>query len=172
MLVVQSGELQLTAGEEQFAVKAGQCVLIPRQMKHSYINLGSAVSECLEIKFSIPASAVDSKYTEIGLLRAENPLATALAEQIVQEYSDLGGLADDAAASYMSALLQILTMEHRYRKRRDFRYIDAGEYSKLSQQVIRYLEEHFAQGISLDDIAAAVGYNKSYMCTASSPDTG
>ena len=166
MLVVESGELQLIAGEEQYTVKSGQCVLIPREMKHSYINLGTVENECLEIKFSIPANAADSKYAEIGFLQTANPLAKELAEQIVREYSDLGSLADDAAASYMSALLQVLTMDHRYRKRRDFRFIDAGEYSDLSQQVIRYLEEHYAESISLDDVAAAVGYNKSYMCTA------
>lgn len=166
MLVVQSGQMQMTVGEEQHRIDAGQCVLVPREMKHAYINPGSVMCECLEIKFSIPSNSKDCKFTKYGLLQTDNPLATRLAEQIVREYSDLGGMADEAAASYMDSLLNVLTMDHRYRKRNDFRFIDAAEYSELSQQVIRYLEQHYAESVSLDNVAAAVGYNKSYMCTS------
>jgi len=171
MLVIRSGQLQFAAGEQRRTVRAGDCVLVPRGMTHSYINSHSDINECLEIKFSIPGSATDDKFTRYGLLQTDHPLATALAEQIVREYSDLGPLADEAAAAYMDALLSILTADRRYRKQNDFRFIDATEYSPLSQQIIRYLEQHYSESISLDDVAQAVGYNKSYMCTAFRKDT-
>lgn len=171
MLVVQSGELQVTADEKNYTIRAGQCVLIPREMKHAYINLCTTVNECLEIKFSIPSSSADEKFAKYGLLQTEDPLAAKLSQRIIQEYTDLGPLADEAAASYMDSLLHILTAGHRYHKRNDFRFIDASEYSPLSQQIIRYLEQHYAESISLDDIAKAVGYNKSYMCTSFKKNT-
>lgn len=171
MLVIRSGRLQLIAGEEQRTVQTGDCILIPRGMTHSYINSDSDLNECLEIKFSIPGNVTDDKFTRYGLLQTDHPLAATLAEQIVREYSDLGPLADDAAAAYMDALLTILTVDRRYRKHNAFRFIDATEYSPLSQQIIRYLEQHYSESISLDDVAQAVGYNKSYMCTAFRKDT-
>lgn len=171
MLVIRSGRLQLIAGEEQRTVQTGDCILIPRGMTHSYINSDSDLNECLEIKFSIPGNVTDDKFTRYGLLQTDHPLAATLAEQIVREYSDLGPLADDAAAAYMDALLTILTADRRYRKHNAFRFIDATEYSPLSQQIIRYLEQHYSESISLDDVAQAVGYNKSYMCTAFRKDT-
>lgn len=171
MLAVQTGQLQVTAGDSQYTVGAGQCVLIPREMKHAYINLSPVVNECLEIKFSIPDTLADEKFAKYGLLQTDNPLAIKLTEQIAREYTDLGRLADEAAASYMESLLHILTADHRYHKRNEFRFIDASDYSEMSRQVIRYLEKHYAESISLDEIAQAVGYNKSYMCTSFKKNT-
>ena len=166
MLIVQQGELLLNAGDGQHTIHAGECVLIPKEMRHSFINPSDVLNESLEIKFSVPTNSSDYKFTKYGLLKTDNPLAIKLAEQIVREYSDLGRLADESASSYLSSLLSILTLDHRYRKRNDFRFIDATEYSDLAQQVIRYLEQHYAESISLDEVASAVGYNKSYMCTS------
>ena len=171
MLYVCSGRLSLTAGEQTLEMEAGQCVLIPKEMKHSYINTGSATAESLEIKFSLPSPSLDSKFERYGALWSDSPLTGKLFEQIVREYSDLGSLADDAAAAYLLALLHALTENRRYRKPRGFRVIDGTEYSPLSQQIIQYLETHFAQDISLDTLAAALGYNKSYLCIAFKKDT-
>lgn len=171
MIFVHSGCLTMTAGRKTFPMEAGQCILIPRGMNHAYSNPGSETLEGLEIKFSIPSEPLDRQYATDEALVSGNSLVRMLFSQIVQEYSDLGSLADDAAASYMEALLNALTVEHRYHKRRDFRFIDAAEYSELSQQIIRYLEQHYAESVSLYDIAEAVGYNKSYMCTSFRKDT-
>lgn len=171
MLYVKSGQLRLTAGEQTVDMAAGQCVLIPKEMKHSYINTGTDTVESLEIKFSLPSQSLDSKFSRHGMLRSDSGLATGLFDQIVQEYSDLGSIADDAAASYLLALLHALTQQRRYSKPRGFRVIDVSEYAPLSQQIIRYLEAHYAEDLSLDTLAAALGYNKSYLCTAFRRDT-
>ena len=163
MIFVQSGSLTMTAGAETFPMESGQCILIPPGMDHAYSNPGDETMEGLEIKFSVPSdrpSAIEEA------LISSSSLVQMLFSQIVQEYSDLGSLADEAAASYMEALLKALTMEQRYHKRRDFHFIDASGYTELSQQIIQYLEKHYAESVSLEGIAEAVGYNKSYMCTS------
>lgn len=166
MIFVHSGQLTMTAGKNTFPMEAGQCILIPQGMDHAYSNPGKETMEGLEIKFSIPSEPLDRQYATGGALVSSNSLVQMLFEQIVQEYSDLGSLADDAATSYMGALLNALTMDSRYHKRRDFQFIDASVYSELSQQIIQYLEKHYAESVSLYDVAEAVGYNKSYMCTS------
>ena len=44
--------------------------------------------------------------------------------------------------------------------------MDATSFSELSQQIVSYLEAHFHEDISLDTLAQALGYNKSYLCVA------
>ena len=171
MLCVRSGSLRLTAGSETMELRAGHCVLIPKETEHSYVNYGTETNECLEIKFTLPQQAMDSKYSRYGVLLSDKPLVGSLFEQIVREYSDLGSVADDAAADYLPALLQAMNEDRRYARPRGFRVIDAAEYGPLSQQIIRYLEEHYADDFSLDGLAAALDYNKSYLCIAFKRDT-
>lgn len=171
MLYVRAGLLRLTAGRETVDLRAGQCVLIPRGMKHRYINSTVVIAESLEIKFTLPSQALDSMYSRHGMLLSSNALVGILFRQIVQEYSDLGSVADDAAACYLLALLHAMTEEQRYSKPRGFRIIDATEYSPLSQKIIQYLEANYAKDLSLNDLAAALDYNKSYLCTAFKKDT-
>lgn len=170
MLLVRSGQLSLTAGGETIRMGAGSVVLIPKEIRHSYVNDGDSTAESLEIKFALPSQSLDSKYSR-QVLRTSGQLAGNLFEQIVQEYSDLGVVADEAAASYLLALLHALTQDRRYHRPAGFRYIDAAEYSPLSQQIIQYLEAHFAEDLSLDTLSAALGYNKSYLCIAFKKDT-
>jgi len=52
-----------------------------------------------------------------------------------------------------------------------FLYMDASGYGVLAQQVIHYLEAHYAEDISLDTLAGELDYNKSYLCVAFKKDT-
>ena len=171
MIYVASGFLQLTAGTQSYELEQGSCILIPKGVKHAYSNPRDCLTENLEIKFTLPVASMDSTFTQYGPLVSDSPLVGMLYRQIVQEYSDLGSLADDAAAAYLQALLKAMTESRRYAKRHAFRYIDAAEYSPLSQKIIQYLESHFSGDVSLDKLAAAMDYNKSYMCTAFKKDT-
>jgi AraC-like DNA-binding protein len=171
MLYLRSGSLQLTVGDETMELQAGRCVLIPKETEHSYVNHSSEVAESLEIKFTLPQQAMDIKFSRYGVLLSDMALAGSLFEQIVREYSDLGAVADDAAADYLTALLQAMNADRRYARPRGFRVIDAAEYGPLSQQIIRYLEEHYAEDFSLDALASALGYNKSYLCIVFKRDT-
>ena len=171
MLYLRSGALRLTVGDETMELEAGHCVLIPKETEHSYVNHKTETAESLEIKFTLPQQALDGKYSRYGMLVSDRPLVGSLFEQIVREYSDLGPAADDAAADYLTALLQAMNADRRYARPRGFRVIDAAEYGPLSQQIIRHLEEHYAEDFSLDGLAAALGYNKSYLCIAFKRDT-
>jgi len=81
-------------------------------------------------------------------------------------------LADKPAAVYMSALLCAITEKDRVADAGSFRYVDASAFGELARSVIRYLEAHFWEDLRLDDIAQAVGHNKSYLCVAFKKDTG
>ena len=78
----------------------------------------------------------------------------------------MNNLVDDEATAYLMAILSALGEQERTRQQQSFRYVDASAYSPLSQQIIRYLEEHYAEDLSLDSLAQVMGRNKSYLCAA------
>ena len=121
--------------------------------------------EYLEIKFTHTQPIFEN------ICISDDPLVGMLFKQIVKEYSDLQGMADQAAAAYLGAIVQLLTQQERYNTQRSFRFIDASTYNELSQTIIRYLEKHFGEDITLDGLAELLGYNKSYLCVAFKKDT-
>ncbi len=165
MFYIHSGCGRFVVDEQVYELGTGQTLLVPRQSAHSYSNLQSETMEYLEIKFSLSQPVFDRPVI------SDNPLAGMLFQQILKEYSDLQGLADQAADSYLAAIVQLLMEQDRYKKQRQFRFIDASSYSELCQTIIRYLEEHFGEDITLDGLAELLGYNKSYLCVAFKKDT-
>lgn len=165
MFYIHSGKARFVVDGQTYELGAGRTLLVPKQMSHSYSNHESEMMEYLEIKFTLSQPVFEKT------LVSDDPLAAMLFRQILEEYSDLQGLADQAAAAYLAAIVQLLTRQERYNKQRQFRFIDASSYNELSQTIIRYMEEHFGEDITLDGLAELLGYNKSYLCVAFKKDT-
>jgi AraC-like DNA-binding protein len=154
----------MLAGSRHYSLQQGQCILIPPHTEHSYSNETPETVDYLEIKFTAASS--------IPLRISDSALAGSLFRQVVQEYPLLGRLADKPAAVYMSALLCAIAEQDRLQEATCFQYVDASAFGELARSVIRYLEAHYQQDLRLDDIAAAIGHNKSYLCVAFKKDTG
>lgn len=171
MFYMTAGACTFTVEGEEHALKTGQCLLVPREGAHSYYNPHSEIMEFLEVKFALPQNAFESTLTKMGTIISDDELVGLLIRQILQEYSDLGSVADDAAATYLESILNLLTQTKRYQKKPQSRFIDSSEFSDLSRRIIRYLEAHYAEDFSLDSLANAIDYNKSYLCVAFKKDT-
>ena len=169
LFYIQAGTFLFTVGGETCRLTRGQTLLVPPQIDHGYINETPDTGEYLEVKFAhSPAVSGDEP-----VQRCDDPLAGMLCSRILQEYSDLGKLADDAAASYLGALLCVLQKEQRYQEKpQQFLYLDASRFSPLSRRIVHYLEAHYSENLSLDALGAAMDYNKSYLCAAFKKDTG
>ena len=164
MLYIETGICSMVAGDQCYRLEQGQCILIPPHTEHSYSNETPETVDYLEIKFTAANS--------IPLRVSDSALVGSLFRQIVQEYPLLGRLADKPAAVYMSALLCAITEQDRLQEANCFQYVDASAFGELARSVIRYLEAHYQEDLRLDDIAAAIGHNKSYLCVAFKKDTG
>lgn len=170
MFYIAAGQCRMVTGSEVHMLCPGHCLLVPCHQEHAYSNEGDAPIDFLEIKFSLPHTAADTQLLNRGVQVSDSPLVGMLFEQVLKEYSTLGSLADESAAAYLSALLHALGETERGQKQ-PFRYVDTSACSELTQQVVRYLEEHYAEEVSLDLLAAAMGYNKSYLCVAFKKNT-
>ena len=171
MFYIIAGACTFTVEGKEHALQTGQCLLVPREGAHSYFNPHEEIMEFLEVKFALPQNAFESTLTKMGTIISDNALVGQLIRQILQEYSDLGSMADDAAATYLESILNLLTQTKRYQKKPHSRFIDSSEFSELSCRIIRYLESHYAEDFSLDALAEAIDYNKSYLCVAFKKDT-
>lgn len=171
MFYIKTGICNFVVDGQEHVLHEGQTLLVPRQVEHAFSNKQETTMEYLEIKFTLPQDIMDAQFLSAQPMITDNPLSGMLFQQILKEYSDLKGLADKSAASYLDSILQILTEKNRYSKQRQFRFIDASGYNPLSQSIVRYLEKHFAEDLTLDKLAEALGYNKSYLCVAFKKDT-
>ena len=158
MIYIENGSCSMVAGGRHYTLEQGQCILIPPHTEHSYSNESAVTIDYLEIKFTTQKS--------IPLRISGSVLVGNLFQQVVQEYPLLGRLADKPAAVYMSALLCAITEQDRLEESACFQYVDASAFGELARNVIRYLEAHYRQDLRLDDIAAAMDHNKSYLCVA------
>lgn len=171
MLYALKGEADFVLSDEEFSLKEGQIILVPKDVKHAYKNNTQQIFEYLEIKF-VPDHSLEETLHQTGALLNEKPLAGSLFSQIVSEYDDQGNASDEATVSYLAALLNVMTEDFRKNRAKDSRYIDTSGYSDLSRRIVSYLEEHFADNFSLNDLAENLDYNKTYLCKAFKDDTG
>lgn len=171
MFLVRHGQAQFVVAEQSLTLNAGQCLIVPPDTLHSYANTTDTTTDYMEIKFTLPKTSMHARAMQISGQILENELANTLFKQILEEYSTKFNPADDAPAAYLSALLHALTEECRRQDSREFAYMDASECSEVAQQVIRYLENNYAEDVSLDALAAALGYNKTYLCGVFKRDT-
>lgn len=167
MFHLNAGSIRFVAGDSVNELHPGHTVLVPPGIEHTYSNESAATVEFLEIKFTLGQSPFPENFIPI----TDDILAQKLFQQILKEFSELGSLADHAASAYLTALLEFLNQESRSLQPQSFQHLDASGCSELSQQIIHYLEAHYSENISLDSLASAMGYNKSYLCVAFKKDT-
>ena len=171
MILVLRGQDQFIVADRPIALNEGQCLIIPPETEHTFSNLTQSNTEHLELKFTITNPAIHARVLRVSCQVLENELANTLFKHILQEYATQCNPSDDAPAAYLTALLHALTEEQRYQSPRQFTYVDASGCSVLAQRVIRYLETHYAEDVSHDALAAALGYNKTYLCGVFKKDT-
>ena len=171
MVLILQGQDQFIVADQPITLNEGQCLIIPPDTEHTFSNYTQGNTEHLELKFTITNPAMHARVLRVSNQVLENQLANALFMHILHEYATQCNPADDAPAAYLTALLHALTEDDRHQSPRQFTYVDASGCSILAQRVIRYLEAHYAEDISLDTLAAALGYNKTYLCGVFKKDT-
>ena len=174
MIYAADGEASFTAGSEDTVLKAGTVVLIPKDVKHAYINnsenAAGGIFNFLEIKF-VPSKHFEEIFSGEKAFFSTDSLAGELFKKIVFEYGGNSGFSDDAAESYLDAMLNIIAENYCTERESSSKYVDTSAFTPLSKRIVEWLEEHYAENVSLDDLADTLGYNKSYLCKAYKQNT-
>ncbi len=171
MFYVSEGGCSFIIENESYSLNKGDCILVPKNKSHSFFNYHKETAEYIEIKFAAKSGSKMAIPDEVFLIK-DNKLIGYLMKRTLREYLSFGISADEAVESYLETALFVMTEEKRANKNHSYEYIDASGYSDISQEIVKYLEAHYSEDISLDSISEALGYNKSYLCVAFKKETG
>lgn len=170
MIYAVDGEDSFCAGKESLILKPGMIALVPKDVKHTYVNHGTEPFNFLEIKF-VPSKHFEDLFSNNDVILCEDSLAGELFKKIVFEYNGTADVSDDIVCSYLTALLNLMTESMRRNDETVSKHVNTSGYSALSKRIVEWLEEHFSENVSLDDLAAELDYNKTYLCKAYKNDT-
>lgn len=172
LFIVSNGRLVFTAGDQTLSIEKGTAILVPKGMRHSYLNAEAETVEGIEIKFTIQDPSTDAKLSKAK----EAPLShdeaiSLLGERVMSEYTKYGIAADDFAKTLLHAMLKLFLSASPDAVPQRISFFDLDGSSDLTKNVVRYLESHYRESFSLEALAEALSFNKSYLCTAFKKDT-
>lgn len=171
MFAVLSGSLEFVVDETPVTLAAGECIVVPKNTRHSYFNTKPEAVEALEVKFTIKAKTLAAELDRLTLPLSNEPLLCPLIDKMVSEYEAEGSAANDAAKSYLGAALRLITEKARYERKDADTPFSFPEASDLTKKIVAWLEEHYKENFSLEALAKELSFNKTYLCAAFKKDT-
>jgi len=167
------GEASYEDETGEYSLHAGDTVIALDNMEHSFANAKEYPLNYLEVKFIARNQKLLKALHLAGRTVFHDAFAHELVKGVVDEYTHGRSMKDSAASAQMETLIYHLTKESRTNTGTgaENSVINMDGYSALSKKVIRYLEEHYSESISLDDIAKGCELSKNYLCNAFKKDT-
>ena len=172
LLCMREGELVFTLNGSEFAMRAGDIVLVPAGVLHEFQNKTAAKAEYYEIKFTLLNRALEQAVLAGKNYISNDSFACHLVEHVADEYLHNRTMSDDSATAALNTLMFHLTSETRIISEGDAPIIDTSDYSPTAKKVIDYLEANYSRNLTLDDVSAGVGISKNYLCNAFKSNTG
>lgn len=154
LLYLKSGSLKAVIDGREFLMEPGHLVLVLPYEIHSYINLGGA--ECYVNVFSPDYilefySMTAKKTLNCPLLNLEEPVFAHMEKHLFLDNSK--PLYTKAYLYYIGArLLDQSTLIPR-----------KAQTADLLHQILTYIQEHYTQELTLQDLATHLGYSRLYL---------
>lgn len=171
MFAILTGNLDFTVKDTVLHLKKGDCIIVPRDTRHSYLNVEETQVEALEVKFTIKSKSLSSELDRLSIPFTNNELVCPLIDTLTREFEVLGAAANDAANAYLHAVLRLITSEERHARKELPSLFDFPEASELTHKIIAWLEAHYREPFSLENMANDLSFNKTYLCAAFKKDT-
>ena len=163
-VLVESGKYRAWVNGDTFTLSHGDLLFVEKNLPHAYENLGGAVVHCVDVADSLfEALHLPRKLPRV--IRGDNKCNRLY--RLINEAHKLWGAASEQykigfVYSWLGLILRLFPLEALDSNRRDERFAD----------VLRYIEEHFREQISLDDLTERFGYSKSYFSRTFNRVTG
>ena len=143
---VEEGEVTVQIAERKFAVKAGECALIFPGQPHAYASEKRNLSAlCIFSEDYVPELS--------GGRHPVFPLSFDFLKELREAREDV---------FRVRSLLYLLASHYVKGEKDESLSVQKGD---LVCSVVQYIEEHFAEAITLADMAKALGYHYRYLST-------
>ena len=172
MFIVRQGPLDFIFDDEVYQLENGEALLAKPGVIHGMDDVKIRMGRVYEIKFTTQSPALKNLLDNLPAKLPSAPFAEALVQELVAE-SDLQEPSTPTFVSdYLLSLINFYSRQYGKLESHETSTIDTTGFSKVSKEIVQYLEANYAHEISLQEIADAVGLNKNYICSVFKRDSG
>lgn len=174
IIYIDSGSLRLTVNDREFLLQEGDTAIIESGALHGgtpdHCHYCCIVFHLEKFLSSIPWATELCRQLLDGTLRFPVCLPAsheALNQSVLQLKHDLLGLREDNSSRFLvlSSLLRLLgELLQLHRDAEDGSSTANGKQISQLKTVLSYISQHYADEISLQDLAACAGMNPTYFC--------
>ena len=173
MFCVLAGTLELHMGGKTCRAEAGSAFLVPPQVLHGMKKQKNSDQQVIEIMFETDET-LDNELQALGYVVRLDTVATECLKKVALFANSRERHLRSRAYRYLdTALTQICTLtEELDPVMLNAQFVDMTGLSDVTKLVIIYIDKHYGEQFTLDDMGKELGYNKSYLCTVFKTDTG
>lgn len=172
MFMVRQGPLDFIVDDVEYRLNKGEGILAQPGAIHGLNNATAQMGRVYEIKFITSNPGLRSLLAGIPAVLPAAPFAEIVVEELVTESGRQEPSSPTFATDYLLSLIDFYSRHYGRQRTMDTSTIDITGYSKVSAEIVRYLEDHFASEVPLQKLADAVGFNKNYICSVFKRDSG
>ncbi len=172
MLYVLSGNGVFQIDGQRKAFSKNDCLFVRPSQEHEFISDHQGTVTMFDMKFILKGNMV-SYCEKIGnFFHIESDSFLRYLEGVYNEAIDKKPFYKEALNSrFQQALIYILRQNFHETEEEEF-YFATENFSEASRKLDQYLKENYNKFLSLDDIAAGIGYSKIYLCQVFKKDSG
>ncbi len=168
---VVKGAYRYTIGGQELLADVGDTVFIPLNVAHSITNTGGEAGYYFEVKFFSFSKNLTEICSDIDYHIKSDAFSEALLKEMFEENNNQTSATEEVMLTYLYAILFRLSAKKRREKSSLSKYIDISSYSSYVKDVIRFMEANYMRQLTLDDIVAQTGIQKSYLCNLFKKET-
>jgi len=173
MFCVLSDTLELVIDGQNYVCPANSALIIPPKTYHQKKLQRNEMVEVLEIMFELDDPEIEADLKKIGIQVELDEFCMECFRQVEVFANSRQNRLRSRAYRYLDAgLVHLCTTEEDMDPYTlNAQFIDMEGFSDVTKAVIIYIDEHYKEQFTLDDMGEALGYNKSYLCTVFKRET-
>jgi len=175
LIYVLSGSATYKLNNITYPVHPGDCFLIPPNVTAGVLPITDGPFVARQIKLDVHDPKLLNQLGQICSPLATDATLLAMLNYVFQFWNYRAPLNKLRVESFLYAILSLFSVHNS----RSFEYIEADPafvlvdgYSPATIKALHFVEANPYRSFSLDDMSRELGYNKSYLCSAVSTDTG
>lgn len=172
MFIVRQGPLDFIIEDETYQLENGEALLAKPGVIHGMNDVNIRMGRVYEIKFTTQSPSLKNLLESIPAKLPAASFVDALVRELVAESNLQEPSSPTFVSDYLLSLINFYSRHYGKLESHETSTIDTTGFSKVSKEIVQYLESHYAHDISLQEIADAVGFNKNYICSVFKRDSG
>jgi len=169
---VISGSPTYIVDGAEIACKSGNYFVVPEMAPHRMLPLTESNLVCYEFKFLINDETLAQQFRTLRQPIMDSGVVRKLLRYVVKSWS----LKSEQKAADIDCILTTILMsffvdELNYVEKNS-RFVTTDQYNKVTKDILIYVEQHYPEAFSSEQMAQALNYNKNYLSSMFKKYTG